>query len=194
MLINEPLTTGIHVKQELLEEKMGIPAAFIKTKAPRTMSSTFITTTDAKVPPTKKVKLEQRTDVSESDSAMPATTQMSNAWVEVIRARSAYRNPDLPPACQDTHWPKIFLPTIYLWAGSQPNLWNISDDALLNSISEVFKAVYPDVEYIPTVQGSVFGVTNQRLSEWRSNFGSTAIAIIIDFLAHNEDANAEDLA
>jgi len=30
--------------------------------------------------------------------------------------------------------------------------------------------------------------------EWRSNFGSTAIAIIIDFMAHNEDANAEDLA
>ncbi|KAG1751266.1 uncharacterized protein EDB91DRAFT_595426, partial [Suillus paluster] len=48
--------------------------------------------------------------------------------------------------------------------------------------------------YTPTVQGSVFGVTNQRLSEWRSNFGSTAIAIIIDFMARNDDTSPGELA
>ncbi|KAG1787528.1 uncharacterized protein HD556DRAFT_1501818 [Suillus plorans] len=36
--------------------------------------------------------------------------------------------------------------------------------------------------------------TNQRLSEWRSNFGSTAIAIIIDFMAWNDDTSPSDLA
>jgi len=90
---------------------------------------------------------------------MPVPTQTStNAWVEEMKARSAYRNTDLPPACQDARWPKTFLPTIYLWAGSQPNLWNISDDGLLEAINTVFEVVYPDVEYIPTLQGSVFGI------------------------------------
>ncbi|KAG2135311.1 hypothetical protein DEU56DRAFT_949263 [Suillus clintonianus] len=115
-------------------------------------------------------------------------------WVEIAKARSAYRNTDLPPACQDGQWPKVFLPTIYLWAGSQPSLWNISDDALLEAIQHTFDVVYPEVEYTPTVQGSVFGVTNQRLSEWRSNFGSTAIAIIIDFMARNDDTSPGELA
>lgn len=89
---------------------------------------------------------------------VPTTRTGTSVWVEEMKARSAYRNTDLPPACQDARWPKTFLPTIYLWAGSQPNLWNISDDGLLKAISVVFEAIYPDVEYIPTLQGSVFGV------------------------------------
>ncbi|KAG2745187.1 hypothetical protein P692DRAFT_20742294, partial [Suillus brevipes Sb2] len=106
---------------------------------------------------------------------------------------SAYRNTDLPPPCQDLRWSKTFLPTIFLWAGGQPNLWSIDDESLIVAIRATFKVVYPEVEYTPTIQGSVFGVTNQRLLEWRSNFGSTAIAIVIDFMARNEDDEDLDL-
>ncbi|KAG1902158.1 uncharacterized protein F5891DRAFT_978876 [Suillus fuscotomentosus] len=166
-------------------------------KAPRTTSSTTVMTTDAKVPPAKKVKtmLKVKTEQTDLSDTPLASTQVDDGpWVEMIKARSSYQNTDLPPACQDRRWPKVFLPTIYLWAGSQPNLWNISDDALLEAINHIFQVVYPEVKYAPSLQGSVFGVTNQRLSEWRSNFGSTAIAIIIDFMAWNDDANPSDLA
>ncbi|KAG1742202.1 hypothetical protein EDB19DRAFT_1607007, partial [Suillus lakei] len=65
------------------------------------------------------------------------------------------QNTNLPPTCQDGCWPKAFLPTIFLWAGSQQSLWNIHDDMLLEAIQHVFKAIYPEVEYTPTLQGSV---------------------------------------
>jgi hypothetical protein len=106
----------------------------------------------------------------------PGPTQLGSTWVEVTKARSAYRNTDLPPACQDIRWPKTFLPTIYLWAGSQLNLWNISDDALLQAIKFVFQAVYPDVEYTPTLQGSVFGV----VCSFRIHFSPSLTSLFLD--------------
>ncbi|KAG2032084.1 hypothetical protein BDR03DRAFT_1015557 [Suillus americanus] len=63
----------------------------------------------------------------------------------------------------------------------------VSSSSTLQGKDTTFKVVYPEVEYTPTTHGSVFGVTNQCLSEWHSNFGSTAIAIIIDFFSQNED-------
>ncbi|KAG1719918.1 uncharacterized protein EDB91DRAFT_1351777 [Suillus paluster] len=158
-----------------------------KVQAPWTTSLTTVMTTNARVPPAKKVKIEPKTALVSTEADSDCT------WVEATKAQSAYQNTDLPPACQDGHWPKVFLPTIYLWVGSQPNLWNISDDALLEAIKHAFDVVYPEAEYTPTLQGSVFG-TNQHLSEWCSNFGSTAIAIIIDFMAHNDDTSPGELA
>ncbi|KAG2149551.1 hypothetical protein BD769DRAFT_1381341 [Suillus cothurnatus] len=188
--------TGMLIDSDNLQGTQEPMVVDIK-KAPRTTSSTTVMTTDAKVPPAKKVKtaLKVKTEQTDlSDTPLASTQADDGPWVEIIKARSSYRNTDLPPACQDGRWPKVFLPTIYLWAGSQPNLWNISDDALLEAINHIFQVVYPEVKYAPSLQGSVFGVTNQRLSEWRSNFGSTAIAIIIDFMARNDDANPSDLA
>jgi hypothetical protein len=146
-------------------------------KAPRTTSSvrcfftyrsdltyilqTTVMTTDAKVPPAKKVKTASKVKTEQtdlSDTPLASTQAGDGPWVEMIKARSSYRNTDLPPACQDGRWPKVFLPTIYLWAGSQPNLWNISDDALLEAINHIFQVVYPEVKYAPSLQGSVFGV------------------------------------
>lgn len=115
-------------------------------------------TTNVKVPPVKKIKTEPKVKTEQTDVSDIALPAADGPWVEVLKARSAYQNTDLPPACQDGRWPKVFLPTIYLWAGSQPSLWNIGDDALLDAIKHVFKAIYPDVEYTPTFQGSVFGV------------------------------------
>ena len=132
------------------------------------LSQTTVTTTDSKVPPAKKIKTEQKvktehkvkteqTDVS--NTALASTPAVADGpWVEVLKAQSAYRDTDLPPTCQDGRWPKAYLPTIFLWAGSQPSLWNISDGAFLEAIQHVFKAIYPEVEYTPTLQGSVFGV------------------------------------
>ncbi|KAG2028985.1 hypothetical protein BDR03DRAFT_831517, partial [Suillus americanus] len=34
----------------------------------------------------------------------------------------------------------------------------------------------------------------QRLAEWRSNFGSTGLAIMIDFFARNKDTDPKDLS
>ncbi|KAG1829836.1 hypothetical protein EV424DRAFT_392168 [Suillus variegatus] len=112
-----------------------------------------------------------------------------------LKPRSQYRNTDLPEQVQTDHrWAKKFLPTMMLWAGSQESLWSIPDETLLTHIQIAFHAVYPELNLVIVQNGAVFSLTVQRLSEWRSNFGSTAIALIFDFLTSNNDCDPEVLA
>ncbi|KAG1883956.1 hypothetical protein F4604DRAFT_1575107, partial [Suillus subluteus] len=105
-----------------------------------------------------------------------------------------YRNTDLPEQVQADHrWAKKFLLTMTLWAGSQESLWSIPDATLLTHIQIAFKAVYPEMNLTIVLNGVIFSLTVQRLSEWRSNFGSTAIAIIIDFLTSNQECDSQVL-
>ncbi|KAG2054281.1 hypothetical protein BDR06DRAFT_1007953 [Suillus hirtellus] len=77
---------------------------------------------------------------------------------------------------------------------SQESLWSIPDETLLTHIQIAFQAVYPELNLVIVQNGAVFSLTVQWLSEWRSNFGSTAIAIIFDFLISNNDCDPEVLA
>lgn len=161
-------------------------------------------------PPAKKVKTEEVAD----DDMKPVLVPLPGHWIEKrYKSRSTYRNSDLPPQCQDQRWPKHFLSTLYLWAGSQNDLWQFADTSLVEALQCIFDVVYPDLQYKVTAQGSVFGVVRlaiffvallpthcdlnkatQRLAEWRSNFGSTGLAIMIDFFARNEDTHPKDLS
>ncbi|KAG1896793.1 uncharacterized protein F5891DRAFT_1192689 [Suillus fuscotomentosus] len=76
----------------------------------------------------------------------------------------------------------------------QESLWSIPDETLLTHIQIAFQAVYPELNLVIVQNGAVFSLTVQRLSEWRSNFSSTAIAIIFDFLTSNNDCDPEVLA
>ncbi|KAG1903739.1 uncharacterized protein F5891DRAFT_977309 [Suillus fuscotomentosus] len=92
---------------------------------------------------------------------------------------------------------KKFLPTLYLWAGSQNDLWQFLDAPLVKALQSIYDVVYSeesDLDYKVTAQGSVFGVATQRLAEWRSNFGSTGLAIMMDFFTRNADTDPETLA
>ncbi|KAG1876644.1 hypothetical protein DFJ58DRAFT_182878 [Suillus subalutaceus] len=116
-------------------------------------------------------------------------------WVEpVSKARSTYLNTDLPPGChKDGKWARKFLPTIFLWLGAQDELWTITDAKLLHACQEIFKVVYPNIRYKVVTSGSVFDVVTQSLNEWRSNFGSTALAVVINFLNSNRDTPPQSL-
>jgi hypothetical protein len=161
-------------------------------------------------PSANKVKTEDGAD----DDTKSVLVSLPGYWIEKrYKSRSTYRNCDLPPQCQDQWWPKHFLPTVYLWAGSQDDLWQFTDAPLVDALQHIFDVVYPDLRYKVTAQGSVFGVVSlaiffitlllthhhlnqatQRLAEWRSNFGSTGLAIMIDFFARNKDTDPKDLS
>ncbi|KAG1864576.1 hypothetical protein C8R48DRAFT_773092 [Suillus tomentosus] len=160
---------------EELEAPLTAAVGAITKKAMQVTSSTSVTVSEAAAtakPPAKKVKIEEGAD----DDTKPVL------------------NSDLPPQCQDQRWPKHFLSTLYLWAGSQNGLWQFADTSLVEALQCIFDVVYPDLQYKVTAQGSVFGVATQHLAEWRSNFGLTGLAIMIDFFARNEDTNPKDLS
>ncbi|KAG1729228.1 uncharacterized protein EDB91DRAFT_1253147 [Suillus paluster] len=161
--------------------KQPVKAKVKVEKAPCTTTSTSVATTSSKAPPSKKVKAKKEqtaTMVLKSDSS----------WVEsVLKARSTYLNTDLPPAChKDTKWGRVFVPTIFLWLGAQEEPWTIPDKNLLHACREIFKVVYPSIKYQVVMSGSVFSVVTQRVSEWRSNFGSTMFAIVVAFAPQTE--------
>ncbi|KAG1717744.1 hypothetical protein EDB19DRAFT_1839290 [Suillus lakei] len=95
-----------------------------------------------------------------------------------------------------------------LWAGSQETLWSIQDVTLLTHIQIIFQAIYPDMNLAIVLNGAIFlllsgtfshyvyllhNQTMQHISKWWSNFGSTAIVIIYDFLMSNSNCVPEVL-
>ncbi|KIK35057.1 hypothetical protein CY34DRAFT_44400, partial [Suillus luteus UH-Slu-Lm8-n1] len=114
-----------------------------------------------------------------------------------VKPQAQYQNTDLPvPVQGDQRWTKKFLPTVLLWMGSLENdlVWTIVDANLLKQIQVVFNVVYLELSIQLAQNGVVFSLTVQRLSEWRSNFGSTAIAIIINFLTSDKECDPQVLA
>ncbi|KAG1874756.1 hypothetical protein DFJ58DRAFT_836469 [Suillus subalutaceus] len=107
-----------------------------------------------------------------------------------IKTHGAYRTVDLPAAMQvDQHWAKNFIPTIMLWARSYEDIWSIPDEVLLHHTQLVFNAVYSDLNIVIVHGGVIHSLTAQHISEWRSNFGSTGLVIIMDFLSQNSNVD-----
>ncbi|KAG1854514.1 hypothetical protein F4604DRAFT_1932778 [Suillus subluteus] len=138
-------------------------------------------------PPSTQVPAGYYDDVIPPPSTqVPLASQKATAN-EVVKPRGQYHNNDLPvPA--DSKWVKAFLSMALLWAGSQANPWEIFESLMVDALQEIFDVVYPDVKYKVNSNGAVFAVTQQRLSEWRSNIGSTVLAIIVDFCSRIKDA------
>ncbi|KAG2360045.1 hypothetical protein BDR07DRAFT_1378253 [Suillus spraguei] len=101
-------------------------------------------------------------------TSAPAKNRRQNVDTapEHMKSRGAYRTSDLPPAMQaDQRWTKKFIPTIMI----------IPDDVLLHHVQLVFDVVYPELKIVIVHGGVIHLLTAQRISEWRSNFGSTGI-------------------
>ncbi|KAG2029775.1 hypothetical protein BDR03DRAFT_987531 [Suillus americanus] len=131
--------------------------------------------------------------IEDFNSELPQANPITSATTSNadIKPPAPKKPPAQPPAMQaDQHWAKTFLPTIMMWAGTYEDIWSIPDDVLLHHVQLVFNVVYHELKIV-VVHG---GVTAQCISEWRSNFGSTAIVIIVNFLARNTDCNSSELA
>ncbi|KAG1722009.1 hypothetical protein EDB19DRAFT_1916954 [Suillus lakei] len=81
---------------------------------------------------------------------------------------------------------------VLLWAGSQSSFWTIEAADLLCAMQAIFNTMYPGVKYNIQPRGPIMGVITQRLCTWRSNFGSTAIALIANFLTSLRERKDED--
>ncbi|KAG2090358.1 uncharacterized protein F5147DRAFT_780314 [Suillus discolor] len=157
-------------------------------KPTRTTTKTSVTVASTEKPkPLKKPKLEPALlTISESSlmSADLATKPKSgNQW----------QNTDLPPIMlEDGAWRRSFIPTVFLWAGSQPNFWCIEAEKLHPALQAIFDVAFPGMNHNVQPKGPIMGLVNQRLCSWRSNFGSTAIALVTNFLATSKDNDIDN--
>ncbi|KAF8431065.1 hypothetical protein L210DRAFT_861645 [Boletus edulis BED1] len=132
--------------------------------------------------PVETIGTATSVDVVESKTSKTAGTES--------KSRSDYKNSDLPITV-DHRWTNAFMDTVILWAGGQPNIWSIPDETLATALQKIFAVVYPNVEHEVTTSSAVFGVVWQRLLEWRSGFGSTALVMVIHFFWEIVKDNAE---
>ncbi|KAG2119083.1 uncharacterized protein F5147DRAFT_801844 [Suillus discolor] len=140
------------------------------------------------------VKKEKVLRTTTSTSVTTSVADMDTT-PEHMKARDAYCTVDLPAAIQaDQRWMNKYLPTIMLWAGSYEDIWVIPDEVLLHHAQLIFDAVYKDLNIVLVHNGVVHSLTAQHISEWHSNFGSTAIIIIVNFMTRNSDCAPSDLA
>ncbi|KAH0835465.1 hypothetical protein J3R83DRAFT_9104 [Lanmaoa asiatica] len=113
----------------------------------------------AKIEAAKETQVETGTTAASMDTIGSKKTQTAGTE---FKSRSDYKNSDLPvPA--DHRWANAFMDTAILWAGGQANVWSIPDETLAVALQEIFTAAW------------------QRLLEWRSGFGSTALVMVVHF-------------
>ncbi|KAG1880174.1 hypothetical protein F4604DRAFT_1679271 [Suillus subluteus] len=179
------------------EDSQPEPVVPKKKKIQRTTSSTSVSVAsvaDIKPPALKKAKIEPSIKRAHNAPAIKRLLNVDTA-PDRMKSRSAYRNIDLPAMMQaDQCWTKKYLPTVMLWAGSYQDIWTIPDDVLLLHAQLIFNAVYKELNITIVHGGVIHSLTAQRISEWRSNFGSTGIVIILDFLTRNSDCDPAELA
>ncbi|THG93463.1 hypothetical protein EW026_g7782 [Hermanssonia centrifuga] len=77
----------------------------------------------------------------------------------------------------------------------QKDPWNIDDPKAEAAIKETFTVIYPNIPYPhdSDAQHDIFGVLNQRVYEYRSGFGSTAIMALHDYLGALPQLNTPEL-
>ncbi|KAG2757555.1 hypothetical protein P692DRAFT_20711851 [Suillus brevipes Sb2] len=84
------------------------------------------------------------------------------------------KNSHLPSAVQNLSFRSIFIPTVMHWVGNNSYPWTIPDEKLSDVLEDIFMAVC------------------QRISEWRGNFGSTAITILMAFFASTDEFKTKE--
>lgn len=122
--------------------------------------------------------------------------------------KAKFTNADLPTGTLDGGvWRRIFLPTYLQYLSSQEieDAWAMDDDEAASIMQKIWDYTYgAKILNEITVAGSVFFIVSiqvilllrlclqylvqadHRVSEWRSGFGSTALAILQAFFTDNK--------
>ncbi|KAG2040102.1 hypothetical protein BDR03DRAFT_1008441 [Suillus americanus] len=140
----------------------------------RVTSKTSVTVCKNANPP-KKIKLELATKKMDAPVS-PEPSVMSADMMMKPKSRNQWS----------------FIPTVFLWAGAQPNFWSIETEKLLPALQAIFDVAYPGMNHKVQLHSPIIGLVNQCICSWHSNFRSTAIALVANFLTTSKDNEDED--
>ncbi|KAI6140533.1 hypothetical protein BKA82DRAFT_160469 [Pisolithus tinctorius] len=130
--------------------------------------------------------------LASSTSDRPLSTGTNSTTCGCIH----FVNANLPEELQeDRRWSKQMLPALLMWAGSFADPWAIPDLELMTALRIITTSLVSDFDSHAVRPGTpTFVLATRRLGLWRSNFGSTAIALIAHFLASDPDDDARSAA
>ncbi|KAG1838890.1 hypothetical protein F4604DRAFT_1941127 [Suillus subluteus] len=104
------------------------------------------------------------------------------------------KNSHLPSAVQNLSFHSIFIPTVMHWVSNNSYPWTIPDEKLSDVLEDIFMAVCKQPGDFRNDDGCnlAFNVVCQRISEWRGNFGSTTITILMVFFASMDEFKTKE--
>ncbi|KAG0692645.1 hypothetical protein DFH29DRAFT_1008290 [Suillus ampliporus] len=103
-------------------------------------------------------------------------------------------NSHLPSTAQNISFHSIFIPMVMHWIGNNNYPWTIPDEKLSDVLEDIFMAVCKQPGDFRNDDGCnlAFNVVCQRISEWRGNFSSTAITILMAFFTSTDEYKTKE--
>jgi hypothetical protein len=116
-----------------------------------------------------------------------------------------FTNQDLPAGCQDhSYWRHRFIPTYLQFVGAFADPWSIPDTDSLAALRKAWAKVYGQrIVYKVTAHDAVFTLVSfliqpldsyvyiyqsaQRVYEWRSTFGTSAVMTVNSFFLSKDN-------
>ncbi|THH20662.1 hypothetical protein EUX98_g8544 [Antrodiella citrinella] len=83
-------------------------------------------------------------------------------------------------------WKSIFLPTLSAIVGITPDPFFIPDVILLRILGALAAKIYPNIALDIVKESAIFHNASQRVSEYRTAFGTAAVTLVWRELFHNE--------
>jgi hypothetical protein len=71
---------------------------------------------------------------------------------------------------EDGIWRRFFIPTVFLWAGAQPNFWSIETEKLLPALQAIFDVAYPGTSHNVQPRGPIIGLVSLLFLTFRLIF------------------------
>ncbi|KAI0364596.1 hypothetical protein BV20DRAFT_983097 [Pilatotrama ljubarskyi] len=99
------------------------------------------------------------------------------------KPRSTPKNSDIPAAAHEQNaWKAKFIPTFLKAIGTRSDPWALNDREMIKLLQAIWDALYGDrLPYVITANDSVHALASQRMYEWRSAFGSSAMRTFESF-------------
>ncbi|KAG2050394.1 hypothetical protein BDR06DRAFT_1064878 [Suillus hirtellus] len=104
------------------------------------------------------------------------------------------KNSHLPSAAQNLSFRSIFISMVMHWVGNNSYPWTIPNEKLSDVLEDIFMVVCKQPGDFRNDDGCnlAFNLVCQRISEWRGNFSSTAITILMAFFASTDEYKTKE--
>ncbi|KAG1849081.1 hypothetical protein C8R48DRAFT_677136 [Suillus tomentosus] len=146
---------------------------------------------------------DQQDDIEMSVSVMETATdnqtskyiKTKNGRVHALNLkREKPKNSHLPSGAQNLTFRSVFIPMVIHWVGNSSYPWTIPEQKFSDILEDISMAVYPAPGNFQYDDGCnlTFTLVSQRVSEWRGNFGSTAISILMTFFASTDEYDTKE--
>ncbi|KLO08399.1 hypothetical protein SCHPADRAFT_893912 [Schizopora paradoxa] len=171
-----PSTSALASSSSVVSSALSVPPVNILPASPKKRPSETKVSTNEGIVSVRMRNTSQSLQVADEDEDGKGRRSRSGSHSSAKSGRgSKFTNKDLPFSLgNDKTWRNVFCHTVFDYAGTLEDPWTMKT----KYIQDVWKVVYPDLDYTVEANGAVFAIVSQRLCEWRGKFAREALVVV----------------